>query len=65
MILGLLSFNLTSIKGMVKEDFVSCFDQAYIVMHQALNAGYSELDATWFMNVSYALCSGYSMDDIN
>jgi hypothetical protein len=41
-----------------------CFDRATIIMHQADAAGYSTEEVTWYMNVAYALCMGYSLDDI-
>ncbi len=47
------------------ESSTSCDDRAYNVMHQAFNAGYSDDEVFWFMNVAYALCKGYSMSDIN
>ncbi|QHI35782.1 hypothetical protein IMCC3317_11300 [Kordia antarctica] len=41
-----------------------CEDRAYIVMHQSLNAGYSIDAATFHMNAAYALCEGYTMQEI-
>lgn len=41
-----------------------CFDRAIIVMDQALNAGKSDFEATWYGNMAYALCEGYDMTDI-
>lgn len=42
-----------------------CMDQALIVGQQAYAAGYDDAESTWYMNVYYALCEGYSMADIN
>lgn len=41
-----------------------CMDQALIVGQQAYAAGYGDAESTWYMNVYYALCEGYSMADI-
>lgn len=66
--LSFLFMNFTNLdnvqlnKGLISP---KCDDTAYNVMNQAFNAGYSDEDVFWFMNVAYALCEGYSTEDIN
>lgn len=41
-----------------------CENVAFNVMHQALNMDISVAEATNYMNVAYALCEGYTMQDV-
>lgn len=60
------SLNANNIEEEEEEEEINgdCFDRATIIMHQADAAGYSTEEVTWYMNVAYALCMGYSLDDI-
>ncbi len=60
----MIIFSASSFNNTTDDDSSKCEDRAYNVMHQAYNAGYNDEDVTWFMNVAYALCEGYSWDDI-
>lgn len=59
----LFTFNLNA--AFSKPEAKDCMDQALMVGQQAHAAGLSDEASTWYMNVSYALCEGYSMDDVN
>ncbi|WP_298418097.1 hypothetical protein [Kordia sp.] len=67
----LLMFSTMSFSASLLEEEIievetseECEDRAYIVMHQSLNAGYSIEAATFHMNAAYALCEGYTMQEI-
>ena len=59
----LFTVNLNAGFSMVESK--DCMDQALMVGQQAYAAGKDDEESTYFMNVAYALCEGYSMDDIN
>jgi hypothetical protein len=41
-----------------------CFERGIITFHQAITAGYTENEATLYMNIAEAICLGWSLSDV-
>ena len=50
---------------MSKVEDKDCMDQALIAGQQAYAAGIGDKASIYYMNVVYAICEGYSMEDVN
>ncbi len=59
----LFTFNLRA--GLSKVEDKDCMDQALIAGQQAYAAGIGDKASIYYMNVVYAICEGYSMEDVN
>ncbi|MGH1383997.1 hypothetical protein [Kordia sp.] len=58
--------NEDSSEMFINEDSEECEDRSFIVMHQASNAipDLTIGELTQIMNIAYALCEGYTMEEI-
>ncbi len=65
MVIAIMLFTINLNANFSRAEVKDCMDQALMVGQQAHAAGLSDEASTWYMNVSYALCEGYSMGDVN
>ena len=58
--------NENSSEVLANEDSEECEDRSFMIMHQASNAipDITIGELTQIMNIAYALCEGYTMEEI-